>query len=132
MCSDTVFDFTLGSPFLRGGDTLKGFDCWGLHKFCRKHIGLPALAFHEWLTILTRKVFIQKLIDENERGEGRFIKLSQPEPFCCVLFRTKRGFHMGTMLPDCKTIIHIHRKITVLKQDLSEIDLELVGFYNYA
>lgn len=133
MYNETVFDFLLGIPFVKGGHGLKGFDCWGLHYFCRHHVGLPALTFLEWIAHLSkRKDFIDALLKENEQGKGRFIKLKEPDDFCCALYKTKEAYHMGTVLPGGKKLMHIYRGITVLKQELSDIELPIMGFYNYA
>lgn len=122
---DSVFDFLLGIPFVKGGQDLKGFDCWGLHAFCRKHIGKSIISFQGWICYLHQRMeFIESF-------EKDFIKLDIPEPFCLVLFQGRRQYHFGTVLPGCLKYIHIRGGLSVCKQDLADAPNPIVGFYNY-
>jgi len=123
---DSVFDFLLGVPFVKGGQDIKGFDCWGLHAFCRRYVNKSIISFKGWVCHLERR---KNLIESFER---EFVKLDKPEPFCLVVFKAKRQYHFGTVLPGCLRYIHIIRNQTVSKQDLADAPNLIVGFYNYA
>lgn len=122
---DSVFDFLLGIPFVKGGQDLKGFDCWGLHAFCRRHMGKPIISFQGWIChVSQRKDYMESRIK-------RFVKLDKAEPFCLVVFKGRRQYHLGTVLPGCLRYIHIQGGLSVCKQDLADVPNPLVGFYNY-
>jgi len=124
--NDSIFDFLLGKAFKKGGRGPDEYDCYGLHEICCKHIGKPSVHFDNWLKMAWLSTLMLRSF------ENKFIKLEKPKPFCMVLFKAKRGWHIGTVLPSCKQYIHIRRGITVCKQRISDVSNPIEGYYEYA
>lgn len=117
--TDSVFDFLLGKTFKKGGRGPNEYDCYGLHEVCCETVGKPSIHFDSWLKLA-------------RNFENKFTKLEKLKPFCVILFKTKKGWHIGTVLPSCKQFIHIKRGITVCKKRISDAQNPIKGYYEYA
>lgn len=107
------------------------FNCWHLCQEVAQRIGFELISFNNWIeNISQRDVTIRTF-------EKDFIRLDGPEPGAIVIFakNNKTVVHMGIVLPDRKSFIHIGRKIRtprIERLDDSPFTPVLAGYYRYA
>jgi len=124
-----TYDDLLGKPFKMGGNGIDGYDCYTLSKEVCKRAGIK----------LPDKKSIENLEQRSEAikaGKSEdYIKLKRPEPYCVVTFSLRPPFvnHMGVILDDCKTFIHIMRKRSVAIEKLRHKywKSKIEGFYRF-
>ena len=98
--------------FMARGENNK-YDCLGLiyELYNRLNLKFP---YH--ISIIDRKLRAA-VLEENKK---LFIKIDEPEPYCIVGFRVAGIVnHIGMVLENCKTFIHIARKRTVCIERLN-------------
>jgi len=122
------YEDLLGKPFEIGGHG-ESYDCYTLSReVCRRAgIDLPDKKSIEDLQ--TRSDAI------NQGKKEDYIKLDKPEPFCIVTFSLRPPFvnHMGVVLEDRKTFIHILEKRSVVVEKLRHKfwNSKIEGFYRF-
>jgi len=123
------YEDLLGKPFEIGGHG-ESYDCYTLSReVCRRAgIELPNKKSIEDLQARSEAINASKKED--------YIKLEKPEPFCIVTFSLRPPFvnHMGVVLEDGKTFIHILEKRSVAVEKLRHKfwQSKIEGFYRYA
>lgn len=123
-----LFDVSdlIGKEFEYKADGPDKFDCWTLTREVMFRAGyiLP-----RWDSV------VDACIRNNAIDKRRefFTKIDIPEPFCLVLFKLHPQYvtHIGTVLPDTKTFIHVMRKKCVCIERLDIWERKIEGFYKY-
>lgn len=116
----------IGIPFVSGGRTFSGADCWGLVRLVyRAEFGaiLPDLS-DEYRT--TRDAGrIAPLVG---RHLPRWREVA-PQPFAVVLFGLEGGRqHVGIMI-DGKDMLHTAPGKDACRQPISDIPMPVIGYY---
>lgn len=123
-----MFDDLLSVSWAKGGRDLKGMDCYGLAMEVKRRVGDP---IYEYYSPGDEESVISSFLKEIDVA----YKLEQPEPFCFVAFRLFSPCvnHMGIVLADCKSFIHIIKNETVRIEGLSSIFWKnrIAGFYRW-
>ena len=95
--------------------TDNGYDCYGLVKeiYARLGIALPEYGYDS----PDNFSLIHQLI---HGGKDLFEPLEKPEPFCVVLFTIRPPYisHIGVVLENCNSFIHIMEKVCVAVEKL--------------
>jgi len=120
----------LGIPFKMGGRTKQeGFDCYGLCMEVAKRAGVTPYEFNIGIEDL------HKRSDAINNGKESCIEIDKPEPFCIVTFKIRPPYvtHMGIVLEDCKSFIHILKKrsVSIARLDEPIWKRKIDGFYRY-
>ncbi len=65
----------------------------------------------------------------------KYVWLEEPEPYCFVVFAIRPPYvsHIGVVLEDCKSFLHIMRKRRVAREPLDHIiwKKKRIGFYRW-
>lgn len=126
-----MFDDLIGKPFETGARGPNKYDCYGLCIEVYKRIGkeLPDYGFIE--TAEPDK--ISSLFDESRQN---FVRIDKPKPYCLATFFIIKPYvsHIGIMLEDCNSFIHITRKrfVCIEKLDSPRWKNRIDGFWQYA
>lgn len=120
----------IGIPYVDGGRTIKGLDCWGLVIQCINRMGIEtpdpfklngkdAIPKEDWAAWIYQQFSGWKRLDE-------------PVPFSVVVFANKDGIpdHAGVMI-DHQRFIHCVRKAGVIIGRLDKCPYKLLGAYEY-
>lgn len=117
----------LGIPFLHGGRTLNGLDCWGLIIAIYADLGFKLLDIEEEYTpdwqFKNKNYFIENYCKEWKRA-------TLPELFDGVLFKSGKNIanHAGVVLSDNR-FIHTCKAGTIISR-LDEWKNKIEGFYH--
>ena len=116
----------LGVPYRKNGRDLNGLDCLGLVLLINKerNINMP-----DYVTPDDNMIY-QLVMEGKELVE----KLDNPESGCIVLFNVRNYlFHIGIVLEDCASFIHIIQKRNVCKEKLNHDFWKhrIEGFYRW-
>ncbi len=120
----------LGVKFKEGGRNVEeGLDCYGLCMEGGRRAGGPIHKFDIWIEeLVARDAAIAD-------GKNSFEQISSPEPFCVVTFKIRPPYvtHMGIVLEDCVSFIHILGKtrVTIARLDNRVFKAKLDGYYRY-
>ena len=105
----------IGKPFLAGGRGPDGYDCYGLAKeiYKRRGIELPEYDYDS----PDNFSLIHHLI---HGGRDLFETIERPEAFCLVLFTIRPPYvsHIGVVLEDCNSFIHVVEKVCAAVEKL--------------
>ena len=107
------------------------FNCWHLCQEVAQRIGFELIGFNEWIESLNERDLVIRSFEKD------FIRLNGPEPGAIVIFarNNKTVVHMGIVLPDCRSFIHIGRKIRTPRiEQLNDCPYTpiIAGYYRYA
>lgn len=122
-----IYDDLIGIPFVDGGRTKDGLDCWGLAMILLRRQGYLVEDYPIGATDVEK--IAAALKDESKRGEYR--KLDGPEPGCIVLLRLSMDVwanHVGIYLGGEK-FIHAYVKTGVVIDRLRHWQSRIVGYY---
>ncbi len=109
----------------------KNFNCWHLCQQVSQRMGQKLIGFNAWVeSIAQRDLTIRSFEKDFERLQG-------PEPGSIVVFARnhKTVVHMGIVMEDCKSFIHIGRRTCtprIERLDNPTYARVLYGFYRYA
>jgi cell wall-associated NlpC family hydrolase len=121
------YEDLLGKPFKYGGVGPDNFDCLGLCIEIYKRIELDFPVKDSIEDPNFRSLAIAR------GAQLYFKKIKNPEPFCIATFRVESYIvtHMGVVLEDCQSFIHILDKRNVCVEKLKSIAWKdkLDGFY---
>jgi cell wall-associated NlpC family hydrolase len=125
----------LGKEFKFGAQGPTSYDCYHLCKeVCnRADIHLPdQFNLIDYVNVMEE---VEKRSAAFQNGKKDFIKLDKPKPFCLVGFKMLPPFvtHVGVVLGDCKTFIHImeNTRVSIERLDRKIWKNKLDGFYEY-
>jgi len=109
----------------------ENFNCWHICQEVARRIGQKLIGFNEWIESLADRDLTIRSFEKD------FIKLEGPEFGSIVVFakHKKTVVHMGIVLEDCRSFIHISRRTRTTKiERLDEPTYArvLYGFYRYA
>lgn len=119
----------LGAEFSYGGKGSGTYDCWHLSREIYKRLGVDVPEFdspseNSLINTMIRDE-MWKIVD----------KIDKPEPYCFVLFKLHPKYvtHIGVVLEDCDSFIHIMQKSRVSVEKLSEPHwkTKIEGFYKW-
>ena len=119
------YDDLVGTPFVDGGRSKEGIDCWGLAKemFSRQGIKVNDYNISAMNSI--------KVSRELKGNEPYWEKLSAAQKGCLVLLRLDcQGWanHVGVCI-DENRFIHAYRRTGVVIDRLSKWKSRIVGYY---
>lgn len=112
MADKFTVDDLVGLPYQRGGRGPDAYDCYGLCLVVAQRAGI---VIPEIPTPTTNR-------DRNDLFASTreiWTKLSKPEPFCMAVFKIKRNWHAGVVLPDLQRFIHVMAGIRVTVSQLN-------------
>lgn len=123
----------LAARFEEGGRGPNGFDCWGICEEVARRAGVKMISFERWVASISER----DRIFRETTGSDQFERLSGPEPFCIVGFtnnRRTRVKHMGIVMADGRSFMHIRRKVGVSITRLNDEQYRdrIYGFFRYA
>ena len=107
----------MGITYEKAGNGLDGhgLDCYTLCREVYRRLDkeLPSFSHPEEANVIEQEVL---------GGKQLFVELEKPEPFCLVTFRVM-GFvsHVGVVLEDCRSFIHILKKSRVSVERLDSL-----------
>jgi cell wall-associated NlpC family hydrolase len=128
------FNEYIGIPFINGGNTRKGCDCWRLIVMIyREKLGIDLPDFSEIyidgsLTSLKRVTW--HIIEARKTWE----KVDKPAPFDLILLRTgNMVYHCGLVIGR-RTMLHIMENINSAVEEFTSLQWKhrIEGFYRYA
>ena len=121
----------LTARFDEKGSGHGSYNCWTLCQEVARRAGEKMISFAGWVERLSERDCILRNFSESKQFE----RLTNPEPFCLIGFLNRKGklSHIGIVLKDCKSFIHIRRKIGVKIDRLDDPDFKdrIYGFYKY-
>jgi len=128
---DAKIDITdlIGKPFDLNGTGDTGWNCYNLCcEVCRRAgVEIPERQPIEDLS--ERSVAIEQGLCEH------FINIEKPEPYCLVTFKVRPPYvtHVGVVLEDCRTFIHVMAKRNVVVERLDNLNWikKIDGYYRY-
>lgn len=117
----------LNKPFAWAGRGPDAYDCYGLCQEIYRRIGreLPDYDSSDQTQViaLTLAGGIESWLEQ----------IPQPEPFCLVTFRIVPPFvtHLGVVMDDCQTFLHILQQSMVTRERLSSLQWsrKIAGYY---
>jgi hypothetical protein len=116
------------ASFEMGGTGPNSYDCFTLSKEVLRRAGIDLPSWESIQDIAARDFII------NERKQF-FTRLETPKPFCLVSFKLHGPLvtHIGVVLEDCKTFIHIMKKqgVSICRLDDIIWSKKIDGFYQY-
>jgi len=121
-----MFEDLLNCEFEYGAKGPDQYDCFTLAKEVLRRAGIGIKDWPSIVDVATRHDAIQF-------GKSDYTRLDQPEAFSVVTFKLVPGrvTHMGVVLPDCKTFIHIMQKRRVAIERLDYWRHKIDGFYRF-
>jgi len=126
------YDDLLAARFKEGGRGPLFYDCWGICEEVARRAGTKMVSFENWISSISERDRIIK----GFAGSDKFVRLDKAEPFCIVGLTNAGGRkvkHLGIVLEDCKSFIHIRRKVGVAITRLSDEQYagRIYGFFKY-
>jgi cell wall-associated NlpC family hydrolase len=95
----------VGAPYVAGGKTPSGFDCWGLVWYMFDQLGTTFPMSYSYALRANNKDLIA--LTENESKSESWDKLEQPEDGCVIaLSRGKHIIHVGFWLHSELMVLH--------------------------
>ena len=121
------YDDLIGVPFVDGGRTKDGLDCWGLAMILLERQGYPVPDYPIQATA------VQEIADALKDGSecGGYERLNAPECGCIVLLRLSMDVwanHVGICIGHGR-FIHAYSKTGVCIDRLSRWRSRIVGYY---
>lgn len=124
-----TFDDLLGKPFALDGDN-GGYNCYTLSQEVLKRADIGELPPRKAIECLADR---HRAIRDGQLED--YTELDKPEPFCIVTFSIRKPYvtHMGVVLQDCKSFIHVMRKrcVCIEKLDDKIWKRKIDGYYRY-
>jgi cell wall-associated NlpC family hydrolase len=125
-----LLDDLIGKPFEHGAVGPNSFDCYGLSQEVYKRLGKDISG------IFGYGVTNESLAENLDKGLNKFgEKIDYPEPYCVVAFYTHPKYvtHMGIVLPNCTSFIHVLKNQFVVITSLSHPlwSKKIAGYYKY-
>jgi len=120
----------IGKPFDLNGTGPDKYNCYNLCVEVCKRAGI----------IIPEKQPIENLPERSgaiEQGlSDYFVNIKKPKPYCLVTFKVKPPYvtHIGVVLEDCKTFMHVMLKRNVVIERLDSLNWvkKIDGYYRYA
>lgn len=118
----------LGVPYLKGGRTKAGLDCYGLlmELYRRRGVELPEFGAPE------EDCLVQGLIDD---AMPLLVEVNKPEPYDIVTFKIRPPYttHIGMVMDDTTKFIHImlRRHVCVERLDTDGWQRRLTGNFRW-
>ncbi len=117
----------LGKPHKLGAHGPEAYDCYHLCVEVLHRVGKEIPKY----TVPDETVDIHELIEAEKLIVAE--QIEKPEPYCIVTFCVIPGYvtHCGVVLENCKSFIHVMRKISVAVERLDLIPWrnKIRGFY---
>lgn len=119
-------DDLIGLPYVKGARGPTSYDCYGLCMEVTKRAGIE---IPDWGTPVTRKdrnvAFFSRMQD--------WEKIAKPVQYCLTVYKIKRNWHAGVVLPGLDTFIHVTAGINVTVSQLNNFKWRqrFNGFYTF-
>lgn len=119
------YEDLLGISFKYSGRTKEeGYDCWGLCFEIYRRLGRVLPDFDSASEAEQINAMIQN-------AKPLFEEIKNPIPYCLVTFTIRPPYvsHIGVVLKDCQTFIHIMQKTSVCVERLEDWKKRIKGYY---
>lgn len=118
------YEDLLGKGFAYAGRGPHVYDCWGLCFEIYHRLGRVLPDFNSASEAEQIDAMIQN-------ARPRFEEIPSPVPYCLVLFMIRPPYvsHIGVVMKDCQTFIHIMEKTSVCVERLEDWKRRIKGFY---
>ena len=131
---EDLYSDLLGKPFEMGGDGINGYDCYTLSRAVCKRGGVNLPMKQTQLLATVDEIEARSNAINIGKGED-YVRLEKPEPFCVVTFSIVPPYvtHMGLVLEDCISFIHIFKKRSVAIERLNHKlwESKIEGYFRY-
>lgn len=107
-----TYEDLIGKPFKRGGDDIKGFDCYGLVIFIYKEFfGIEIPSYGHKNIDAFKGESINKVIDKNK---GEWVRIDKPEIPCAVFIKNHPLYvnHVGVYIGNNK-FLHCLKRLAL-------------------
>lgn len=126
---DIKYDDLIGIPFLDGGRTVKGLDCWGLAKLIYQRIGIDVGEYN-----ISSESAHEISLTMKEELADKWIPLNRPEKGCLVIIRlqeTEWANHCGVVLDNSYFIHAWCCETGVVIDRLRRWKSRIIGYYQF-
>lgn len=124
------FEKYVGIPWLDGGRTRAGADCWGLFRLVYAELlGVELPSYAEGYTTALDRIVIRRLVDGKP---DYWVQVDEPEPGDGAVFRVVGRPHIGVVAGN-GYVLHIEKGIGAVMERYTSMRIAnmLDGFYRY-
>ena len=126
------FEHYVGIPWLDGGRTRAGLDCWGLFRLVYEELlGIQLPSYSEDYTTALDRMVIRKLVD-NGKSKDEWLQVNTPEPGDGALMHLVNRVHIGVVVGGGR-LLHIEKGAGAVIESYTSLKIAnmLEGFYRY-
>jgi cell wall-associated NlpC family hydrolase len=124
------FEQFVGVPWLDGGRTEAGADCWGLFWLVYRHVlGIELPSYSADYTTALDRLHIRRLVDDRP---DYWIQVADPEPGDGALMHVAGRPHIGVVVGGGR-LLHIEKGAGAVIESYHSLRISnlLEGFYRY-
>lgn len=124
------FEPFVGIPWLDGGRTREGADCWGLFWLVyRDLLGIELPSYSEDYTSALDRIIIRRLVDGKP---DYWLRVNTPEPGDGAVMHLINRAHIGVVVGDGR-LLHIEKGSGAVIESYTSLKISnmLEGFYRY-
>ena len=124
------FEKFVGIPWLDGGRTEAGADCWGLFRLVYAQVlGIELPSYAEDYTTALDRLIIRRLVDGKP---DYWVRVEQPQPGDGAVLHLVNRAHIGVVIGG-NYMLHIEKGAGAVIENYTSLRLSrmLEGFYHY-
>ncbi len=118
-----MFDDLLSATYKIGADGPDQYDCFTLSREVLRRVGIPLPKWESIADLTLREESVSE-------KKSYFTELQEPEKYCLIVLVVRHRFHIGVVLEDCKSFIHINEQVTAIER-IDKWGKLIDGFYKY-